>query len=179
MFSHWVEHVLERYQLGEEYSRQRVLLLWRGVVGEKIAKLSRALRLCGTTLWIEVSSPTVAQELSYLKDEYVRRLNERLGEETVNSIRFVPGLFPVQLEKTDVQISEDDRRQARVLFENLSEASLRDSFVELYLTLLRRERTLLASGGTRCSSCGVVFTGEGHRCAGCRLGGIADPKRKD
>jgi hypothetical protein len=179
MSTNWVEEVLERYRLKEAYADQRALALWEEIVGTRIARLTRAVRCSSGTLWVEVSSPAVAQELSYLKEEYQHRLNNLLAKETVSGIRFIPGRFDHERVPVEVRLSEEDISESRSLFQEVEDEALRLSFEELYLTLLKRERSLLQSGGRRCPQCGVAFTGEGESCPGCRMSGIADTKGKD
>jgi len=175
----WVEEVLDRCRLGDSYRRQRALVLWQEVVGERLAGLTRAARFARGTLWVEVRSPAAAQELGYVKEECLRRLNERLGEDAVREVHFVPGRFDASPEATVVRIDAQDESRARSLFQEVGDPALRAGFERLYVTLARRERSLLAAGGRACPECGVVFVGLERTCPGCRMGGIAQEKRKD
>jgi len=179
MSNNWVEEVLGRYRLEDEYAQQRTLVLWEEVAGPRIVRFTRAVRFQAGTLWVEVSSPAVAQELSYLKEEYRCRLNDLLPEGTVCGIRFIPGQFDQERIRVKVELREEDFKESRSLFQEVQDDVLRRSFERLYLTLLRRERSLLQSGGKPCPRCGVVFVGEKESCPGCRAGGIADTKGKD
>ena len=179
MSKNWVEEVLGRYRLESEYAQQRVLTFWEEVAGNRIVRFTRAVRFQSGILWVEVSSPAVAQELSYLKEEYRCRLNGLLPEETVCNIRFIPGRFDQERIHVKVELCEEDFQESRSLFQEVQDDALRRSFERLYLTLLRRERSLLQSGGVQCPRCGVVFVGKGETCPGCRAGGIADTKGKD
>lgn len=165
----WVEEVLRRYNLGKDYSQQRALVLWEEVVGERIARLTRAERFAGKTLWVAVASSTVAQELSFFKDHYIERINGLLGEEILHEIRFVPGRFESAVQRRPVKLSATDREAAHSLFSQLTDPRLRRSFERLYLTLREREAALLASGARGCPHCGVVFTEPGEICPGCRF----------
>ncbi len=179
MSNNWVEEVLDRYRLRDEYTQQRALTVWDDVAGNRIARLTRAIRFQAGVLWVEVSSPAVAQELSYLKDAYRVRLNELLPQETVQNIRFIPGRFEQERTCVSVRLSETDLEESRSLFQEVEDSVLRQAFERLYLTLLKREKALLQSGGKRCPRCGVAFVGREENCAGCRIGGIADTKGKD
>jgi hypothetical protein len=169
----WVEEVLRKYRLEETYAVQRVLAEWPAIAGERIARLSRALRLFEDTLWVETSSPSVAHELSFLEVEYTRRINELLGENVVRAIRFVPGYFSPEPTRKEIDLSAEDRERAKSLFREIKEERLRRSFERLYLTTLAREKSLLSCGGKRCPACGAAFTGVEEVCPCCRLGGIA------
>ena len=179
MSTNWVEEVLSRYCLEREYSQQRALVLWEEAVGTNVARFTRAVRLSLGTLWVEVSSPAVAQELSYLKDEYRRRLNDLLLAETVHDIRLVPGRFVQESLPVKVDLSDEDVSESMALFQDIADATLRQSFERLYLTVLKRERSLLRSGGRQCPRCGVIFAGVEESCPGCRMGGIAEKKGTD
>lgn len=73
----------------------RVRSAWPGVAGETVARRARPLRIEGTTLWIEVASHAWAQELSFLREDLMARLCERVGEGAITEIRFqVAAAFP-------------------------------------------------------------------------------------
>ena len=170
----WVEELLCRYNLGKEYAHQRVLLLWRKLVGPQLLPLTRAERFKDGILIISVSSSTIAQELSFFEGQYVKRINELYGEELVHKIRFIPGRFEEDTPKKTVALRQTDLEEAHKLFSHLEDPQLQHSFERLYLTLRQREEVLLASGAKRCPRCGTVFTESGKICPGCRFGGIAD-----
>jgi len=173
----WVKEVLRRYNLAEEFERQRVIALWPEVVGTQIARLTEAVEFRSGRLTVKVSSPSVAQELALLRGNYIARLNERCGEQLVEEIKFVPGRFSAPREVPPVKLPPQARDEARDLFKAISDRKLRRSFERLYLTLRRREESLLAAGGKRCSRCGAVFLGEGDLCPGCRFDPVAGDDR--
>ena len=177
--TNWVEEVLRRYNLHQEYSCQRVLVLWDTVVGEQTARVSRADRFANGTLWVSTSSSTVAHELSFFASRYVDRLNSLLGTQTVRNLRFVPGHFdrPTPIKRPPVSV--DDREEAQRQFSAVADPTLRRLFERLYLTSRQREAALLAAGGRRCPRCGVVFVGEEGSCPGCRFDEIETEKRTD
>ena len=165
----WVSEVLERYNLGEEYRFQRVLLLWDSVVGHRIAKVSRAERFLHGTLWVASSSPIVSQELSFLKSQYIERLNSAMEKDIVQQIRFVPGRFKKAAPRKQAPLPPCESKEAHKQFSTLPDPKLRAAFEQLYLTLRRREVAFLSAGGKRCSQCGVVFFGREEICPGCRF----------
>jgi len=169
----WVREVLQRYNLGKEFDSYRVFALWRAVVGEQISRLTEATAFRAGRLTISVSSPSVAQELSLLRGQYISRINELFGEEIVKEIRFVPGKIAVSRRIPRVPLSSSHRAEARALFRDLPDRKLQRSFEHLYLTLRQREDSLLSAGGKRCSRCGVVFFGDGELCPGCRFDPVA------
>ena len=171
MFSiDWVDGVLRRHNLWGEFKKQRILLFWERAVGSQTALVSQAERFSDGTLWVAVSSPTVAQELSFFEARYIQRLNDLLGEDILRKIRFIPGQFKKVIPKARVTLSAVDYEEAHKLFSSLGDPKLRESFERLLLALRKREAAFLSAGGKRCPHCGVVFIGEQETCPGCCFG---------
>jgi predicted nucleic acid-binding Zn ribbon protein len=79
--------VLKSLGLSQGIAAQRAVAIWEEVVGELIARNTRALGMKGDVLWVLVKSPPWMQELKLLKEVLITRLNERLGEKVVKDIR--------------------------------------------------------------------------------------------
>lgn len=69
--------------------RHEVPTLWEEVVGEKIAKVTRAREVRDGRLFVEVESSAWRNELFYMKEEIVQHLNKRAGEQVIHDIIFV------------------------------------------------------------------------------------------
>ncbi len=168
----WVREILKNYNLDKEFSDQQVLLLWSGVIGEQLARMTRATRLSKGTLTVEVASPIVSQELNLLKQNYIDLLNEQMGRVVLQRIRFVPGRF--SRPRVPLVSEEGDTSDSDLLLPGIDDVRLRDSFKSLYRTQQRRERAMLKAGAHRCPRCGVVFFGNEDICPGCQFDEIAD-----
>jgi len=175
----WVREILGKYNLGEEFNHQQILLLWDQVIGNQLRPLTRAVRFAHGTLTIEVASPSIAQELSFLKGRYSTRLNDLFGEPILREIRFVPGQFQRTPARKPIALGAEERDKAHALFSSLPDPYLRRSFEHLYITHRQWEETLLAAGGKRCPQCGVVFYAAGAICPGCQFDRIEDPDGTD
>ena len=163
----WVSQILGHYNLADEFSSQRILLFWDEVVGPQLSRMTRAFRFSNGTLVVEVASSAVSQELDLLKQRYIDLLNERMQDDVLQRIRFVPGHFsrPRTIRMTD----EEDVMDAQLVLSGIDDAQLRDSFGSLYHTQRRRERAMLKAGARRCPRCGVVFFGNDEICPGCQF----------
>jgi predicted nucleic acid-binding Zn ribbon protein len=64
---------------------------WTDLVGPVIAENARPAAIKGRLLLIHVSSAPWMQQLYYLKDELMEKLNSALGKESVKDIRFKIG----------------------------------------------------------------------------------------
>ena len=66
----------------------QALWLWPQVVGEHLARETKALKLTGGTLLVTASSPALAHQLHLERTLLIDRLNERIGALVVRQIRF-------------------------------------------------------------------------------------------
>ncbi len=89
-----LEAALQHSPLREGLHQQKVLSSWKEIVGEEIARHSEALALKDGILWVRVEGSAWSQELTLLKPQIKKRLEERLGKGTVNDVRFHSGSKP-------------------------------------------------------------------------------------
>lgn len=66
----------------------QALWLWPEVVGEHVARESRALKLTGGSLLVSASSAALAHQLHLERGMLIERLNTRIGAPVVREIRF-------------------------------------------------------------------------------------------
>ncbi|WP_287371631.1 DUF721 domain-containing protein [Oceanithermus sp.] len=83
--------LLKRYKLEAGLRRGRVLALWPEIAGEMLARLTEPIRLERGELLVRAESAALAHQLTYQREEFVRRYAARLGEGTVMNVRFVTG----------------------------------------------------------------------------------------
>jgi hypothetical protein len=132
----WVSEVLRRYNLEPEFQQQRALLLWPEAVGPQLARFAEAMRVERGVLWVETTSATVAQELAFLKEHYLRALNAELGENRLLDVRFIPGRgSPVREQKAWGEPSPAARRRASEAVEEVDDPGLRAALQRLYASL--------------------------------------------
>ena len=92
---------------GEVATKARAIAAWRTVAGDEVAAHARGFALRDKELLVFVDSPVWANELSVLSENYRVAVNERLGKELVDSIRFTVSRKVEEGLADDV---EDDRR---------------------------------------------------------------------
>lgn len=83
--------VIRDLGLAKKLLEHRAVVDWGDIVGERIARRSRALRVDGGRLLVQVDSSVWAQELSLMKRRIIRELNARIGEGVVENVHFVVG----------------------------------------------------------------------------------------
>ena len=77
--------------LSKKLSEQRAVVEWGDIVGRRVAEHARALRVDSGRLFVEVDSPVWSQELTLMKREILRQINDRIGREAIDNIHFVLG----------------------------------------------------------------------------------------
>lgn len=71
----------------------QLLALWARVVDQTISQNSQAVKLVNKVLYVTTSSPSWAQELTFLKSDIIKKFNLEAGEEVVTDIRFKSSTF--------------------------------------------------------------------------------------
>lgn len=130
------------------------------------------------TLFVEVKSYVLAQELSLLKEDYIRKLNKLLGVERVRDIRFrVRAGAGVEDEEEmkppprleEVPLGPEEQEEMAGLVREIEDERLREALRAFLITERRIEEVRLERGFKRCHRCGILHRGEGELCSFCQL----------
>jgi predicted nucleic acid-binding Zn ribbon protein len=60
--------------------------VWGEIMGKTIAKYTDKIHIQGKTLYITTSMAPLKQELLYQKENIIKRVNEKLGEDAINNV---------------------------------------------------------------------------------------------
>jgi len=187
--------VVDRLGIGRRTREYRAVVLWDEAVGPAVARRARAERVVGGVLYAAAQSPVWAQQLSFLRPELVRRVNEAVGERVVTDVRFhcharvdegrageegggkesVSGVRP-----RAVELDESERASLQRAGEPIGDPRLRQSFCNLARVDRLNSKYRLSRGGCPCRSCGAICGPGQTLCPTCRLrpGGVdSDPVR--
>jgi predicted nucleic acid-binding Zn ribbon protein len=80
--------LLEQLGLKQRLAERSLLEAWPQVVGEKIARHSRAVDLAGGVLVLQADHGAWKQELTLLLPQIIALYNERFGAGTVREVRW-------------------------------------------------------------------------------------------
>jgi predicted nucleic acid-binding Zn ribbon protein len=69
----------------------RLLAAWKEAVGERVSQHTEAIKIRNQVLYVSTSSPAWAQELTFLKEELIKKFNIRTGKENIRDIKFSAG----------------------------------------------------------------------------------------
>lgn len=59
---------------------------WKSLMGNGVNSYTRAIALKGSTLYVELTSAVLREELSYGKDKIIAMINTELGREVVKEV---------------------------------------------------------------------------------------------
>jgi predicted nucleic acid-binding Zn ribbon protein len=82
--------VVKKLKLQKVLAVQPAVTIWPEVVGEKVARHTRARYVESSTLVVAVSSSVWMTQLTYLRPRILQKLAARLGKDLITDIRFVP-----------------------------------------------------------------------------------------
>jgi predicted nucleic acid-binding Zn ribbon protein len=86
-----ISNLLGSYRHESDEDLVRIWHLWNEAVGEVIARNARPGAFKGKLLLVNVSSSTWAHQLQFLKIEIIKKVNDALGKELVEEIKFKIG----------------------------------------------------------------------------------------
>ena len=89
LLSSVLKNLLMRYGLSDGIHQQEALLLWPDAAGEKIAKVSRPLRIEHGRIFVEVDNTVWRQEILLHKKLIIERLNKRFENEIIKELILV------------------------------------------------------------------------------------------
>jgi len=84
-----LKNLLRDRGLEEGVRRHSALLGWEEVVGRRIAGRARPREMRGKTLFVEVDGSAWIQELTFLREEILEKLNRRVGGDALDRIIFL------------------------------------------------------------------------------------------
>lgn len=83
-----IEELIHRLGIGGRVREYDAVVRWEEIVGEKIASVSAATRIQKGVLVVKVKTAPWRNELTLLKPEIIRKINDALQGEVVKDIRF-------------------------------------------------------------------------------------------
>lgn len=78
--------LLKDQGLEEKLYENRLMNSWETVLGKTISKYTRSMYLKDRVLFVYLTSPVVKNEVMMIRDELVKRLNEKAGKNVIDKI---------------------------------------------------------------------------------------------
>jgi hypothetical protein len=100
-----LEEAIEGLGLGEMVSKGAAMLLWPEVVGETVARVTHPETVRGHTLVVNVADNAWLQQLRYMEEDMVERLNGAIGKPVIEGLYFKLG--PISPASTEEERPEE------------------------------------------------------------------------
>lgn len=84
-----IRELLKEYGLEGRLNETRLISSWESVVGKMISKHTKNLYIRRKVLFVKLDSPALANELSYAREKIRKSLNEEVGHEVIEDVKFV------------------------------------------------------------------------------------------
>ena len=163
-----VNNVLARLGLKEDIKRLQIVGAWEEFVGEELALRSRAVRVSGTVLWVEVTAPVWGQQISLHKYQLLSRIGRTFGYGLIKDIRTFlantpfpdqPGGSPRQgeVKRWRLEIRPEHRQKAELITQDITDEKLKKSMQGVVARGLAREEWKRERGWLSCSKCGALY----------------------
>ncbi|MEP0767509.1 MAG: DUF721 domain-containing protein [Fimbriimonadia bacterium] len=150
--------------LERQVRARAVVAKWRTAVGEVLARVSEATFLRSGILWVTVTDSVWQQELNMRKELIIARLNEALGAELVQDIRFRPGAVSAPAPRGE-PVEEPWRPFAR----SAAQREWQETVENLRNCVIERQRAMEERGSPICPHCRRRFEGDPGPCPICRV----------
>jgi predicted nucleic acid-binding Zn ribbon protein len=76
-----IEQLMRQYRIDDRYRLENVKTNWENIVGKGIAQRTEKLYIKNKTLFLQVQSSVIKQELMMMKTQLIARVNEEAGKE--------------------------------------------------------------------------------------------------
>jgi predicted nucleic acid-binding Zn ribbon protein len=138
-----LDHSLKRFELGARLDEYGVWPIWNEAVGATIARNAQPEKIRNGTLFVKVSSPVWMQQLQYMKELIVEKLNRRLKNQVVKTIFFMVGQIDLSAVEAAEATVADSQRSARpvdeAFLQQIEDPEIRAAFRKLVKSFARRE----------------------------------------
>lgn len=84
-----IRSIIRQNGLETPLLQRRLLNAWEEVAGASVAAYTTDKAIRNQTLWVKINSPAMRSELSMIKAELVRKLNNKVGGQVICEIRIV------------------------------------------------------------------------------------------
>lgn len=81
-----IDALMKRYGAEDKIAEMRVIRAWDELLGKGVAKFTRNIYIKDRKLFVTISSSIVKTEVLMIRDELIKRLNEKAGKEVIFQI---------------------------------------------------------------------------------------------
>lgn len=84
-----IEYYLRSTKMYSRFQEQEIISHWTEVMGEAIANHTKDIQVRNSVLYVKLDSAVLRKELEMARDKVVRNLNNSVGNQVINTIKFL------------------------------------------------------------------------------------------
>jgi len=133
---------LKRLELTSRLDEYGVWPIWNDVVGKTIAKNAQPEKIRNGTLIVKVTSPVWMQQLQFMKEMIVDKLNQRLKNDTVKTVFFMVGRIDETAADATAELTpmnQPPRPVDEEFLQSIEDQEIREAFRKLLKSFARRK----------------------------------------
>lgn len=164
-------NALDNLGLMTKAKKYQVFSVWRKVVGD-LDRHAKPRYLSGDTLFVATASSAWSQELTFMRQSIIDKLNTVLGGTYVREIRFSENAWDPVEERTldgSGMFPAMAAGEGALPLAGISDSRLKDSARRFSSTMARRRYYLLRKGYVACGTCGCLYPSKKKECPYCRV----------
>ena len=179
-------------RIAKEFNTRQLFYHWESVVGRTIALHVRPVRLDFHTLYLKADAPVWANQLVFMQEELLQRINGFVAGRLVKEIRFCREQFwkkpPAVKAEAEPEAEEpvykltepsaDERLRAEEICGIVSSEELRQAARRAMERMQARRRAQQEEGWRACSRCGMLCPKGQDICDYCQNKNRADTRRR-
>jgi len=81
-----IEDFFSAYGLKEQYLQNKIICNWEEIMGSMVARHTNDIYIKGKKLFLFLDSAPLRQELTMIKKQMIRKVNEAAGEELISDV---------------------------------------------------------------------------------------------
>jgi hypothetical protein len=83
-----LKEVIKDFKIDRKLQETQLINSWEEVIGKTIARATKKIYINNKTLYLQIHSSIIRNELSMIKSDIINRLNQKVGAEIINNISF-------------------------------------------------------------------------------------------
>lgn len=160
-----------------EWLKNVLKVKWRQVVGDQLAKVTQVKQVKGGVVTVVASSPTVANELQFLKDELRRRIREAARFEpsdiriSIGTVRqeTIPEVEKLERELARLTLTPREKTLIEQTVVSIPDPELKERVARVFEQFLRLNQWKRRHGFKECHRCKALYRSPRQYCPVCRI----------
>jgi hypothetical protein len=137
-----IEEAIKGLGLGDAVAKGAAMHFWPEVVGETVARVTSPETVRGNTLVVNVADSAWLQQLRYMEEPVVEKLNAAVGKPVIEGLYFKLGAIEAQAQERQAAPEEKELDPETVAHieqavESLSDPELRDTIKHILTASMR------------------------------------------